>query len=76
MIRTIEYWDIERKRYPQYEHCAVIIAEDITSRFLNVIQLFNGSRNNRYGINFSKNEIKEKRDAIKQLLELSYKKWT
>lgn len=43
IIRTIEYWDIERKRYPQYEHCAVIIAEEITSRFLNVISLFNGN---------------------------------
>jgi len=43
IIRTIEYWDIERKRYPQYDHVAVIIAEDITSRFLNVISLFNGS---------------------------------
>jgi len=43
IIRTIEYWDIEKKRFPQYEHCAVIIAEDITSRFLNVISLFNGS---------------------------------
>jgi hypothetical protein len=42
LIRTIEYWDIERKRYPQYEHTAVIVAEDITSRFLNVISLFNG----------------------------------
>ncbi len=42
IIRTIEYWDIERRRYPQYEHCAVIIAESITSRFLNVISLFNG----------------------------------
>jgi hypothetical protein len=42
IIRTIEYWDIERKRYPQYEHTAVIVAEDITSRFLNVIGLFNG----------------------------------
>jgi len=42
VIRTIEYWDTERKRYPQYEHCAVIVAEDITSRFLNVISLFNG----------------------------------
>ena len=42
IMRTIEYWDIERKRYPQYDHCAVIIAEDITSRFLNVISLFNG----------------------------------
>lgn len=28
IIRTIEYWDIERKRYPQYDHCAVIVAED------------------------------------------------
>src|SRR5262249_48470387 len=43
IIRTIEYWDIERKRYPQYEHTAVIVAEDITTRFLNVIALFNGS---------------------------------
>ena len=43
IIRTIEYWDVERKRYPQYDHVAVIIAEDITSRFLNVIALFNGA---------------------------------
>ncbi len=43
IIRTIEYWDIERKRYPQYEHVAVIVAEDITSRFLNVVGLFNGT---------------------------------
>jgi hypothetical protein len=42
IIRTIEYWDIERKRYPQYDHTAVIVAETITSRFLNVISLFNG----------------------------------
>lgn len=43
IIRTIEYWDVERKRYPQYDHTAVIIAEDITGRFLNVISLFNGA---------------------------------
>lgn len=42
IIRTIEYWDLERRRYPQYDHVAVIVAEDITSRFLNVISLFNG----------------------------------
>lgn len=42
IIRTIEYWDLERKRYPQYDHTAVLIAEDVTSRFLNVIHLFNG----------------------------------
>jgi predicted transport protein len=43
IIRTIEYWDIERKRYPQYDHIAVIIAEEITSRFFNIISLFNRS---------------------------------
>src|ERR1044071_1119732 len=42
IIRTIEYWDVEKKRYPQYDHYAVLVAEDITSRFLNVIGLFNG----------------------------------
>lgn len=43
IIRTIEYWDTEKKRYPQYDHCAVIIAEEITGRFMNVISLFNGA---------------------------------
>ena len=43
IIRCIEYWDIERRRYPAYEHCAVLIAEDITSRFLNVIGLLAGT---------------------------------
>lgn len=43
IIRTIEYWDIEKNRYPTKDHMAVIVAEDITSRFLNVIRLFNRS---------------------------------
>lgn len=43
IIRAIEYWDLERKRYPQYDHCAVLVAEQVTSRFLNVISLFNGA---------------------------------
>ena len=43
IIRTIEYWDVERKRYPNYDHVAVIVAEDITSRFFNVISLFNSA---------------------------------
>lgn len=42
IVRTLEYWDIEKKRYPQYDHTAVIVAENITSRFFNVISLFNG----------------------------------
>ena len=41
IIRTIEYWDVERQRYPTYEHRAVIVAEEITSRFFNVIRLLN-----------------------------------
>lgn len=43
LIRTIEYWDTERRRYPAYDHRAVLVAEDITTRFLNVITLFSGS---------------------------------
>ena len=43
IIRAIEYWDNERKRLPNYEHCAVIVAEDITTRFLNIIGLFNSA---------------------------------
>jgi hypothetical protein len=41
IIRAIEYWDIERQRYPTYEHRAVIVAEEITARFFNVIRLLN-----------------------------------
>ena len=41
IIRTIEYWDVERRRYPTLDHRAVIIAEDITNRFFNVISLMN-----------------------------------
>jgi len=32
IIRTIEYWDTEKERYPQYDHCAVIVAEEITGK--------------------------------------------
>lgn len=41
IIRTIEYWDIERRRWPNRDHRAVIVAEDITNRFFNVIGLLN-----------------------------------
>lgn len=43
IIRTIEYWDLERRRYPSYEHVAVLVAEQITTRFLNVMQLLSGT---------------------------------
>lgn len=43
IIRVIEYWDIEKKRNPSFDHIAVLVAEDVTSRFLNVLSLFNGT---------------------------------
>ena len=43
IIRTIEYWDVERQQRPQSDHRAVIVAENITSRFFNVLRLLNRS---------------------------------
>ncbi|MGH9603041.1 MAG: hypothetical protein ACRD24_11710 [Terriglobales bacterium] len=39
IVRCIEYWDYERRRCPRVEHVAVLAAEDMTSRFLNVLTL-------------------------------------
>ena len=33
----------ERRRYPAYDHCAVLVAENVTTRFLNVLGLVAGS---------------------------------
>jgi hypothetical protein len=43
IIRTIEYWDLEKRRYPQRQHFAVLVAETVTRRFFNVIQLLSVS---------------------------------
>ena len=43
IIRTIEYWDNEKRRWPQRQHYAVLIAESITRRFFNVIHLLSHS---------------------------------
>ncbi|HEX5051031.1 MAG TPA: hypothetical protein VFZ65_04605 [Planctomycetota bacterium] len=43
IIRSLEYWDIERRRYPGYDHVAVIVAEDVTGRFLNILSLLAGT---------------------------------
>ena len=34
---------MERRRYPAYDHVAVLVAEEVTSRFLNVMSLLSGS---------------------------------
>lgn len=39
IIRTIEYWDNEKRRWPQRQHYPVLVAESITRRFFNVVQL-------------------------------------
>src|SRR5688572_19315583 len=43
IIRCIEYWDNERRHYPAYDHVAVLVAEDVTTRFLSLLALFAGS---------------------------------
>ena len=43
IIRTIEYWDNEKRRWPQRQHYAVLIAEQITRRFFNVIHILSHS---------------------------------
>ena len=42
IVRTIEYWDHEERRYQDISHTAVLVAEDITSRYLGVIARVNG----------------------------------
>jgi hypothetical protein len=39
IIRTIEYWDLEKRRFPNRKHVAVLVAESITRRFFNVVHL-------------------------------------
>ena len=43
IVRTIEYWDIEKKKRPKRQHTAVLIAEKINTRFYNVINLLSHS---------------------------------
>jgi hypothetical protein len=43
IIRTIEYWDIEKKKRPKRQHTAVLVAEKINSRFYNVVNLLSHS---------------------------------
>ncbi len=39
IIRTLEYWDNTKKLYPKRSHTAVLVAEQITNRFFNVVHL-------------------------------------
>lgn len=39
IIRSIEYWDNEKRKYPQRQHFVVLIAESFDRRYFNVIQI-------------------------------------
>ncbi len=39
IIRTIEYWDLEKRRWPKRHHTAVLVAERINTRFFNVVHI-------------------------------------
>jgi len=39
IVRTIEYWDGEKRRWPNRSHTAVLVAETINNRFFNVVHL-------------------------------------
>lgn len=39
VIRTIEYWVREKRKWPQRQHFPVLVAEQITRRFFDVIQV-------------------------------------
>lgn len=43
IVRMIEYWDNEKRRWPQRQHFAVLVAEHINRRFFNVIHLLSHS---------------------------------
>ncbi len=43
IIRTLEYWDREKRRWPKRSHTAVLVAEVINSRFFNVVQLLSSA---------------------------------
>ena len=39
IVRSIEYWDNEKRRYPQRQHVSVLIAESFDRRYFNIIQI-------------------------------------
>ncbi len=71
IIKTIEYWGMERKRYPQYEHCAAPTDRaywersdtkktvDLADRMLDIVQKIDPEiylKYNKFYIGLSRNE--------------------
>ncbi len=43
IIRTIEYWDIEKRKWPRRKHTAVLVAESINKRFFNIVHILSNA---------------------------------
>lgn len=66
IIRCIEYWEIERRRFPHRQHYAVLVAESFSRRYFNVVQILSLNipmvavqmdvieTDNQYVLNFTK----------------------
>jgi hypothetical protein len=66
IIRSIEYWDNEKRKYPLRQHYSVLIAESFERRYFNIIQILSLNipmiaiqadlleANNEYVLNFTK----------------------
>lgn len=39
IIRSVSYWDYEKRKYPQRQHFAVLIAESFERKYFNIVQL-------------------------------------
>jgi hypothetical protein len=86
IIRTIEYWDNEKRKWPQRQHYAVLVAESIRRRFFNVIHLFSHSipiiaihvniieSNNEKALHFSKilDTYEEPEDGTEEIHDEAY----
>lgn len=88
IIRCIEYWDIEKRRFPQRQHFAVLIAESFNRRYFNIIQLLSLNipmiavqldvieSENNYTLNFTKiMDIYEEIDDETENAEVKEENW-
>ena len=89
IIRSIEYWDIEKRRFPLRSHFAVLVAESFSRRYFNVIQLLGLnipiiaiqldaiSCDNKHIINFTKilDIYEEQEDEDVSVPEVTESKW-
>ncbi|MBI5848849.1 MAG: hypothetical protein HZB31_13060 [Nitrospirae bacterium] len=88
IIRCIEYWDIEKRKAPLWQHYAVLVAESFNRRYFNVVQLLSQSipmiavqldiieSENNYTLSFTKiMDIYEEEDDGIENVEVKEEDW-